>query len=305
MSTPNLVASIKQRLLNLSRQRNEDFQLVLTHYVIERFLCRLSQSAYSQRFVLKGAMLFQLWGRQPYRPTRDLDLLGFGDASVEYLMEAFKEICATPVEPDGLRFDSSSVCIMEIREPQEYPGQRIQIIVHLGKAKVSLQVDIGFGDVVVPSIQNVNYPTMLGMRPPTVRAYPKETFVAEKLESIVQLGMANSRMKDFYDIWSLTRNFEFEGQRLVKAVRVTFHRRQTELPQDIPIALTPEFGHQPEKNAMWAAFLRRNGLEATNEIFPEVIQALERFLVPVLSAASSGNTFKSHWPIGGPWIKIR
>lgn len=234
----NLVASVRQRLLNLSRERKEDFQLVLTHYVIERFLYRLSQSPYAKRFVLKGAMLFALWTGYPYRTTRDLDLLGFGDASSKSLFEILKEVCETPVEPDGLSFDSRSVKITEIRDIHAYPGQRIELIVYLGEARVLLQVDIGFGDVVTPSAKEVEYPTLLGLSPPRLSVYPKESFVSEKLESIVLLGMLNSRLKDFFDLWSLSTAFDFQGQILVKAVRATFNRRQTEIPHEVLTALT-------------------------------------------------------------------
>jgi len=209
-SAKNLSASVRRRLLNLARQRNEVFDLILIRYATERFLYRLSQSEYKDRFVLKGAMLFILWMGESHRPTRDLDLLGYGDSSEAGLLSCLQHVCTKIVQPDGLIFDAKSISIRDIREGQAYQGKRVQVAVFLGKARVFLQVDIGFGDAVIPSPPEMDYPTLLDFDAPRLHTYPRETVIAEKLQAMTVLGMANSRMKDFYDIWTLARLFDFE-----------------------------------------------------------------------------------------------
>lgn len=228
--TADLAASVRQRLLNQSQKLGEVFDLTLTRYAIERFLYRLTCSAYADQFVLKGAILFAVWTGQMYRPTRDIDLLGFGDSSAETLIHLFKEICAVEVDPDGLMFDGRSVQVEEIREAQEYPGQRVRLQAHLGQARISLQVDIGFGDVITPAAPEVEYPSLLDFPAPRLRVYPKETVIAEKFQAMVVLGFINSRMKDFYDVWLMSKEFSFAGRLLARAIQATFERRQTDLP---------------------------------------------------------------------------
>lgn len=251
---------MRQRLLNLSKEKGGYFQLVLTWYGLERLLYRLACSEYSADFVLKGAMLFPAWGRPVYRATRDLDLLGYGNPSPERLTRIFQVLCTLSVEPDGLTFDESSIRIANIREEQEYQGQRVQLIAYLGKARIDLRIDIGYGDVVHPAPVELLYPALLKFPPPKVLAYPPESVVAEKLQAMVAFGMANSRMKDFYDVWDLARQFSFEGRTLVDAIKAIFERRRTEIPQEPPIALTVEFAEDPDKRGQWAAFLGRAGL---------------------------------------------
>jgi len=222
----NLVASVRQRLLNLSRARKEDFTLTLTQYAIERLLYRLSRSEYAERFMLKGAMLFAVWAGRPFRPTRDLDLLGYGESSGDELTRLFAAICRTSVEPDGLEFDPQTIKATEIREDQECQGQRVHLDAALGRANISVQVDVGFGDGVIPSVEEIEYPTLIGFPAPLLRAYPKETVVAEKFQAIVAFGVLNSRMKDFYDVWILAQEFPFDGPRLCRAMQATFERRQ-------------------------------------------------------------------------------
>lgn len=299
-SPANLAASVRQRLLNLSRERREDFNLVLTRYAIERFLYRLTKSPYVDRFVLKGATLFALWAERPHRPTRDLDLLGYGDSSEEGLAKVFEDICRVNVELDGLDFDPDSVQVAEIREVQEYGGQRVKVVGMLGNAQIPLQIDIGFGDAITPAPEEVSYPTLLEFPAPLMRAYPKETVVAEKLQAMVALGIANSRMRDFYDVWTMSCIFEFDGSLLAEAIRVTFERRRTSIPSTAPIALTAEFGGNPDKIRQWGAFLHRNELAADTE-FQEIVEKLNRFLRPALSAAATGEEFHRRWPSGGPW----
>ncbi len=250
----NLEASVHQRLLNLSKKKNEDFNLILTRFAVERLLYRLSCSTYADNFILKGAMLLAVWMEQSHRPTRDLDLLGFGDDNSQYLMQVFKEICRIQVEEDGLIFEEESIEINEIREGQSYSGQRIRLTAKLGNARIRIQIDIGFGDAVTPEAVQIEYPALLDFPSPQIRAYPLETVVAEKLETIVQLGMINSRMKDFYDLQVISKMFSFEGLILVRAVEATFTRRGTIIPTEIPIALSDESATNPDKIMQWKAF---------------------------------------------------
>lgn len=260
MST-HLSDSVRERLLNLSRKRQDDFNLLLVRYAIERFLYRLSQSPFAHQFVLKGATLFTVWSGELHRPTRDLDLLGFGDSSSEVLQSLFSTICKLPVEDDGLVFDSSTIKVAEIRETQEYGGKRVTLSVYLGSAVIPLKVDVGFGDVITPGSVLSIYPTLLPNPEPHLRTYPKESVVAEKLQAMVVLGLANSRMKDFYDLWILSRHFSFQGPSLKQAIEATFTRRQTELSQSVPTALTAVFAKDSEKIKQWRAFLDRNALD--------------------------------------------
>jgi len=234
----NLAQSVHHRLLNRAREQGEDFNLVLIRYMLERFLYRLGCSRHKDSFVLKGAMLFAAWTDQPPRPTRDLDLLGIGDSSDEALVRIFREIARTPVEPDGLVFDGDGISISEIREAQDYPGKRIKLPARLGNARLNLQIDVGFGDAVTPEPAEIVYPALLDMPAPRVRAYPCETVIAEKLQALVAFDVAISRMKDFYDMWTLSKQFPFEGASLSAAIAATFNRRSTPIPNGAPTALT-------------------------------------------------------------------
>jgi predicted nucleotidyltransferase component of viral defense system len=297
----NLSASVRQRLFNLAKQRGDDFQLLLTRYAIERLLYRLSQSPHSSQFLLKGATLFALWGSGPYRSTRDLDLLGSGESSVQRLEQVFRDICIIRVEPDGLRFAAETVEGNDIREDREYGGVRIILMAHLEKARIQIQVDVGFGDAVTPPPEDVEFPTILEFPAPHLRAYRRETVVAEKFQAMVMLGMANSRMRDFYDIWFLSRGFEFSGVLLGQAIKDTFTRRRTTLPTQTPLALTPEFSAGPDKQAQWTAFVSKAGLKSEPTVFPGVTVALSQFLMPPTLGLIHGVKRAMRWPPGGPW----
>jgi hypothetical protein len=296
-----LVQSVRQRLLNLSRERREDFQLTLVHFAIERLLYRLSLTEARQHFLLKGAMLFALWTEQVHRPTRDLDLAGRGDPSADALVRQFRQICAIAIEEDGLRFDADSIQIEAISEHQEYEGQRVRLLAYLGTARIQLQIDIGFGDAVTPSPQWALFPTLLELPAPWLRAYPKETVVAEKLHAMTTLGMLNSRMKDFYDLDWMARSFAFNGALLVASIRATFARRQTSLPSVTPVCLTAAFAHEPDKMLQWQAFLQRSGLTDQHLSLDTVVSRLSLFLMPPLLAAAQENPLLSQWTPGGGW----
>ena len=300
-SPKNIGASVRSRLLRLARERGEDVQLVLTRYANERLLYRLASSAHASRFVLKGAALFTLWTGEPHRATRDVDLLGFGDPSEEHIRSVFAEVLAVEVDDDGVRFDSSTIEVRPIREEQDYGGVRVVLVAQVTSAKVRLQVDIGFGDAITPDAVNVEFPPLLDFPAPKLRAYPRETVVAEKLEAMVKLGQANSRMKDFYDLVVLSQMFAFEGELLVRAIAATFARRGTPLPTGLPVALTLEFTNDPTKTTQWGAFLRKSDAPSPGEL-RDVATTISRFVEEPLAAATTESTFVKCWAPGGPWV---
>jgi hypothetical protein len=220
----NLPASVRQKLANLARQRNVDFGLILVKYGLERILFRLSRSPHRDVFILKGALLFELWTEQRYRPTRDADFLARGDSAPERFALIFRELCVLEVDEDGLRFDAETVEAERISQGAEYEGVRVTLVAYLERAKIPIQIDIGFGDIVTPAPSRTDYPTLLEFPGPRLLAYPKETVVAAKLEALVKLGIANTRMKDFYDLEILSRTFAFEGNTLAKAIQNTFQK---------------------------------------------------------------------------------
>jgi Nucleotidyl transferase AbiEii toxin, Type IV TA system len=246
-----MAASVRQRLLNIARDRQEDFQLVLSRFALERLLFRLSRSQHRDAFTLKGAMLFQFWGGEPHRPTRDLDLLGRGEPSTEQFEQVFQEVCRQPAGDDGLVFRDETVRAEQIKEDDEYQGLRIRLEARLGSARIPIQIDVGFGDAVTPGPQEITFPTLLDFPAPVIQAYPRETVVAEKFQAMVMLGIANSRMKDFYDLWMLAGQFEFQGPILCDAIHATFDRRKTTLPVGPPLALTSEFAEDSGKQTQW------------------------------------------------------
>jgi predicted nucleotidyltransferase component of viral defense system len=295
----NLTESVRQRLLNKAHATNRPFNEVLQYYTIERFLYRISCSSYSDQFILKGALMFPAWGASVYRPTRDIDFLGFTANDLDVVARIIQAICVQEVEPDGLTFDRSTVQSERIKETADYEGIRVNLTGYLGKARIPLQIDIGFADVVSPAPIMLKYPTILQMPAPHLRGYPPESVVAEKLQALVFLGSVNSRMKDFYDLWVLAEQFEFDGRRLQVAIISTFRQRNTGLPEEIPPGLRDDFA--VENQSQWQAFLQRTHLEIGPESFNDVIQILNRFLIPPIDMSAKGGIFKAEWKTGGPW----
>lgn len=299
--TKDRAASVRQRLMNIARDRKEDFQLVLSRYALERLLFRVSLSEYRDQFLLKGATLFQLWSGQPHRPTRDLDLLGRGDPSIERFEQLFRDVCEQVVDEDGLTFLANTVRAEQIKEEDEYQGLRVRFEARLGNARVPVQIDVGFGDAVVPGPERVTFPTLLEFPAPELNAYPRETVVAEKYQAMVSLGIANSRMKDFYDIWTLARQFEFQGTRLAASIQATFDRRRTPLPTEAPLALTAGFSEDRLKQTQWRAFLRKGRLTEDDVELTDVVAVLVPFLMPPTNALAGRAAFEAHWSPAGPW----
>jgi len=294
--------SVFQRLLNLAKARGEDFNLLLFRYAVERLLYRLSISPYADRFILKGASLFLVWKGHNYRVTKDADLLGFGPANVGHITAVFTDLCRVASDDvDGIVFLPDTIKAVPIREEQEYDGIRVTLLGMLHHARIPMQIDIGFGDVVTPAPEKIEFPKLLDAPAPQLMAYPRYTMVAEKLEAMVRLGMANSRMKDFYDVWLLSRLFDFDGRTLCKAVRNTFMRRSTSLPDGLPVAFRDEFRRDTQKQIQWRAFIRKSKPETVSGDLDVVIDTVAEFLTPVLESLRNGKPLKLEWAAGGHW----
>lgn len=301
----NLPASIATRLRNIATVKHIDLAFVHRRYAIERLLYRLSVSAERERFVLKGAMLFTAWLPDPFRPTQDLDLLGFGDAAVTSVGERIAAVCRVSVPDDGLVFDFASLKAEPIRGNQEYGGVRVRLSASLARTKIPVQIDIGFGDAVTPGIVDLEFPVLLDAPAPTVRAYPKETVLAEKLHAIVTLGAVNTRIKDYYDLLALTRLFEFDGTVVRDAIIATFERRGTPLPAATPVGLTGAFADDPQKVRLWDAFTKREALLLEPGDLGGAVEDIAALLLPPLVAANAGTPFVKTWKAGGPWRATR
>lgn len=284
MSTPSpaRVDSIRQRLLNHAREAGEEFQLTLDRYAVERLLYRLSISRHRNDFLLKGAMLFRHWFEHEHRPTRDADFLGSGSPDPVRIDAIIRELCQFEAD-DGLVFDLSDLRVNEIRETARYDGLRVQLRAQLGTATCLVQWDIGFGDAVTPGPEDVELPTLLDDLPaPSLRIYPRETVFAEKLEAIVMLGMANSRMKDYFDLLSLIQEGRQDPAVLARAVAATFERRETQVPVSMPVGLTGTFASDGVKQRQWRAFLGRSQLQAPD--LADVVTEVAAAVAPILGA---------------------
>ncbi len=298
----NVAASVHQRLLNRARQDTVDFGLLVQRYAIERFLYRLGRSAVVDHFTLKGATLFWVWARQPFRSTRDVDLLGSGSPDHAAVRRAIEAICSVSCAEDGVVFDADSIRVEDIREEQEYGGVRATVKGSLGRSRLTLQVDIGFGDAVTPEREEQEYPTLLGHPASRVWAYPRETFVAEKFEAMVRLGPANSRVKDLWDVTAVARSFDFGGGLLREAVERTFRRRGTGFTEAKPDALQAAFYEDLKRTTYWKEFQRQVQAGAPGpHHLAEAGEEIRSFLGPLWDSLVSGQPFSGHWFAGGPW----
>jgi len=298
--TANQEASIKQRLLNLARERKEDYDFVLRQYAMQRLLYRLSISKYSDQFLLKGALLFWIWNNNFHRPTVDIDLLGSGNNDPEYLLEIFNQI-TTDDQDDGLRFDKNQLQTIIIKEDAKYPGVRISGKAFIGNTRIPFQIDIGFGDVVTPSPELKKLPSFLDAPAAELNVYLVYTVIAEKFHAMVLLGIANSRMKDFYDLTVIMSNSDLEGAILSKAISATFAKRETLIrPEELTI-FTHSFIQNEAKQIQWKAFIRKNDLDITTT-FPEIMVQIEKFLLPAYTAITHNNAFDKKWTAGNNWV---
>ncbi len=296
----NLPASILARLLNLAKARGDNYNLLLNRFALERLLCRISLSPHADRFLLKGALLFVLWYDDPHRPTRDADLLGFGQNDADHLIGTFRDIAAMNLG-DGIRFDPQSVRASAIREEGTYGGTRINLSARLGSARCALQIDVGFGDAVTPAAAKLVFPVLLqDFQAPVLRVYPVYSVIAEKYQAMVMLGQANSRMKDFYDLAVISRRTELDGAILVRAITATFARRNTTLPTLRPLALTRQFSEDPAKVRQWQAFLSKNRITAGP--LTATVSMLDLLLWPPTQVAATQSDATATWmPEAGKW----
>lgn len=298
----NLSASVKGRLQNKARETGRVYQELLQRYAMERFLYRLSQSDHADQFVLKGALLFAVWQTEyERRTTLDIDLLGFTENSLVNLEQFARDVCETVVEDDGIRFDPENIRAERIKEDADYEGVRIRTFAYLEKSRIPLQIDIGFGDALVPDAIPAILPSILDFPAPQLRCYHQLTVIAEKFEAMVKLGTLNSRMKDFYDIWNITQHAALSGSELQMACAATFEHRHTpfRLEDDF---FSARFARTTEKQTQWTAFLRKQGIQdiAPNQ-FEEVVTRLQTFFRPMVEAQIDNTPFESNWEPGGPW----
>lgn len=295
----DIAASIKARLQNKARELGRPFNEVLQYYAVERLLYRVSQSPYTEQFVLKGALLFFGWKLTTIRPTRDIDFRGYIQNSTEVVETVIREICLTTVEPDGIIFEPSSIRSEVIRGVDEYHGMRVYFRAFLGKASLPMQIDIGFSDRIEPEAVRMEFPTWLDMPQPVLRCYAPGTVVAEKFEALIALGLANSRLKDYYDLYMLSNSFDFDGEVLKRAMATTFETRQTILPEGMPDGFTLQY-IEPN-NIHWKAFLKRISADMTLEL-ENVVERLKIFLLPPLKAVQTAIPFESRWEKGHDWV---
>lgn len=299
MSGRDLSASVRQRLLNRARAEGRPFQELLQYFAMERFLYRLARSSFADQFILKGALLLTAWKASVTRPTIDIDLAGRTSNDLSHLRNIIAELCRLNTEPDGVEFDPSSIEVQRIKEDAEYEGVRVRFHATLAKARIPMQIDVGFGDVIVPKPIEIEYPAMLEFPPPVLRAYPKETVVAEKLEALVVLGLLNSRIKDYYDLALLAHMYPFEGSVLVDAMKATFHHRRTTMEAN-PVGLTVAFSADPARAMQWRAFVRRSRLDSNWEL-EKIVDQVRLFVSQPLAAAAEGRPFDLNRRPGGPW----
>jgi len=299
--TTNHAASIRQRLLDRAKREGRPFSELVQYYAMERFLFRLSNSRHSGRFILKGGMLLQAWGAPGCRPTMDVDLLGITNNAAGAVSMQIAEICGIDGGHDGLVFLPETIVSEKITEDAAYDGLRVRFQARLGKILVHMQLDLGFGDIVYPAALEVGIPSLLGLPAPRLLGYSRESMIGEKLHAMVRHGELNSRMKDFYDVWHLARNFEFQGYALAKAIQLTFQQRGMEMPEALE-SFREDFATM--KQPMWAAFRKRIPGLAAPERFPELVSDLTTFVVPVLGLVHGGSSVDMRWTPPGPWREL-
>ena len=299
-STKNIAASVHQRLLNKARESSRPFNEILQHFAIERFIYRLSKSPHADKFVLKGALMFSAWTGSMSRPTMDIDLLGKIENSLDMIATVVKDTCDIEVESDGIVFHKDTVSAARIAEDADYKGVRILLRGSLGSIRLFLQVDIGFGDVIIPGPVRVKYPVLLDFPMSEIDGYTMESTVAEKFQAMVKLGSLNSRMKDFYDIWFLSRRFDFKGETLTEAIEKTFEKRKTPLTSE-PTIFNLSFMKDDTKKAQWQGFINKTKLANASVSFEDVAEGIKVFLQPVVASIIDRQTFRFFWASPGPW----
>lgn len=299
----NIEASVRARLQNKARESNRPFAELLQYYGMERFLYRFSQSEYADKFILKGALMFTVWQVPERRTTLDIDFLGRYDNQVAKIEEVIKEICRTTVSTDGLVFDPETVIGQKIKEDADYEGVRVKFRGFLERARISMQIDVGFGDIIYPRPKAIEYPTILDFPKPHLKGYTAESVVAEKFEAMIKLGLLNSRMKDFYDLWLMTRQFDFEGTDLVEAIQRTFSHRKTALPAKPPLLAEEIYDEKSDRQTLWKAFLQKGQISQAPQKLKETARIIEDFLMDPIKAIHEKSEFASEWKASGPWSR--
>lgn len=297
----NIEASVKALLQNKARETNRPFAEVLQYYGMERFLYRFSRSKYTDRFVLKGALLFTVWQIPERRTTLDIDFLARYDNRVASIEAVMREVCNVSVDPDGLVFDSKNVQGRKIKEGADYEGVRVKFLGFLERSRIPMQIDVGFGDIVYPKTKVIDYPVILDFPKPHLKGYPPESVISEKFEAMVKLGLLNSRMKDFYDIWLMMRQFNFSGSNLAEALRRTFEHRKTDLPKECPLFAEEIYDEKSDRQTLWKAFLKKGDIKHAPEKLAITAKEIENFLVKPLNAVKKAHEFMGEWKAPGPW----
>ena len=302
MSKTNISTSIRQRLFSLSVASNRQFDEILGYYSMERFIHRLSQSHYRDKFILKGALMFSVWDLSYTRATRDIDLLGYTKNTQENINKIIKEICSIENDEDGIKFIVDSVTSEIINRDSEYSGVRTTFFAEIARAKSRIQIDIGFNDIVHPKPVSIKYPTLIGMTTPEIYSYTPETLIAEKVHAMFYHAVKNSRIKDYFDIWFLSHQFEFDGQELITAIHKTFAKRDTNLPKVGDYILSGEYENDITKQKQWSAFIKKNKLSVAQNDFKTVFRHIKSFILPLFKIdMKNNNSFRIKWLPSGPW----
>jgi len=297
----NLQASIRARLQNKAKETNRSFSEILQYYGMERFLYRFSRSKYADKFILKGALMFTVWQIPERRTTLDIDFLAYYDNQIASIEKVVKDVCEITEEPDGLIFDSETVKGQTIKEDADCEGVRVKFIGFLERSRIPMQIDVGFGDVIYPKPNVIDYPVILDFPKPHLKGYPAESIVSEKFESMVKLALLNSRMKDFYDIWLMMRKVNFNGAQLAEALRKTFEHRKTSFPQDRPLFAEEIYDEKSDRQTLWKAFLKKGDIKHTPEKLSAIAREIEEFLIRPLDAIKKDRKFNKIWKASGPW----
>ena len=297
----NLNASIRARLQNKANDTGRPFAEVMQYYGIERFLYRFSKSEYKDKFILKGALMFTVWDVPERRTTLDIDFLGRYDNQTIEIEKVMKDVCNVDVQADGLVFDAKTVTAQKIKEDADYEGVRVKFTGFLDRSRISMQIDVGFGDAVYPKPKMIDYPVILDLPKPHLKGYAPETVVSEKFEAMVQLGLLNSRMKDFYDIWLMMRQFDFEGTELAEELKRTFAHRKTSFPQGRQLFVEEIYDENSDRQMLWKTFLKKGNIKHASEKLSIIAKDIEGFLRKPLEAINKGEDFKSEWKALGPW----
>ncbi|MDP3980561.1 MAG: nucleotidyl transferase AbiEii/AbiGii toxin family protein [Chlamydiota bacterium] len=297
----NIKASVRARLQNKAKEESRPFSEVLQYYGMERFLYRFSRSKYADKFILKGALMFMVWHMPERRTTLDIDLLALCDNKIGGIEKMIKDICKAGVISDGLIFDDKTLKSQRIKEDADYEGIRVKFVGFLERSRIPMQIDIAFGDNIYPNPKTIEYPVILDYPKPKLKGYPAESIISEKFEAMIKLGLLNSRMKDFYDIWLMMRQFDFNGSRLVEALKRTFEKRKTVLSQSKPLFAEEIYDEKSDRQTLWKAFLKKADVGHAPEKLSSIAKAIEKFLFNPLVAISKGEKFNAKWKAPGPW----